>query len=205
MLLNHSRAREQDMSQEARHTRAKFSRMDQASPLDWALIATSVIPFAAGLPERLLQHLRLLEGDYGGFAIDRLEHCLQTATRAANDGRSDEYIVCALFHDFGDLLGTYNHADLAAAVLEPFVSEQNHWMVKHHSIFQGYYYFQYLGLNRNMRDQYREHKWYDYTLEFCEKYDQVSFDPKFKSMRLADFEPIVKKLFRRPKRSIYLK
>lgn len=193
------------MSKPARHLRAKFSRMDEASPIDWALIASSVVPFAAALPERLLTHLRLLEGDYGGFAINRLEHCLQTATRAADDGRDDEYIICALFHDMGDWLGTFNHADVAAAVLEPFVSEKNHWMVKHHGIFQGYYYFQYLGLNRNMRDRFQDHKWYKYTLEFCDKYDQVSFDPNFKSMQLSDFEPLIKKFFSRPKRSIYLK
>jgi len=193
------------MSLPAKHLRAKFSRMDQASPVDWALIGTSVIPFAKALPDRLLEHLRLLDGDYSGFPITRLEHCLQTATRATQDGRDEEYIICALFHDMGDLLGTYNHADVAASVLEPFVSERNFWMVKHHGIFQGYYFFQYLGLDRNMRDQFRNHKWYKYTLEFCDKYDQTSFDPDFENMQLSEFEPMVRKFFSKPKRSIYLK
>ena len=193
------------MGQPAKLFRAKFSRMDKSTAIDWALIAASMRPFAKALPERLLDHMRLLEQDYSGFPVTRLEHCLQTATRAAQDGRDEEYIICALFHDMGDWLGTYNHADVAAAVLEPFVSEKNHWMVKHHGIFQGYYYFQYLGLDRNLRDQFRDHKWYEYTLEFCNKYDQNSFDPNFKSMPLSKFEPMVKKFFRKPKRSIYLK
>ena len=123
------------------------------------------------------------DGDCGGFAIDRLEHCLQTATRAHQDGRDEEYVVCALLHDIGDTLGPRNHADVAAAILKPFVSEQNHWMVEKHAIFQGYYFFHHLGLDRNMRDQFRDHPWYGYTEEFCREYDGPAFDPKFSTCR----------------------
>ena len=185
--------------------RASFNRMDKSTPLDWAIIAGHMIPFVQQLPKRILAHMQLLRGDYGGFAIDRLEHCLQTATRADQDGRDEEYVVCSLLHDIGDLLGPMNHADIAAALLKPFVSEKNHWMVEHHAIFQGYYFFQYLGLDRNMRDQFKEDPYYEYTLEFCDKYDQNSFDPHFKSMALDDFEPMLKRVFAKPKHSIYLK
>jgi predicted HD phosphohydrolase len=184
--------------------RAKFTRMDEGTQQDWMIIAGSMFPFAKELPDRVLTHLSLLHGDHGGFAVDRLEHCLQTATRAANDGRDEEYVVCALIHDIGDILGTYNHADIAASILEPFVSEQNFWMVKHHGIFQGYYFFHYLGLDRNMRNKFKEHPFYDYTLEFCEKYDSPAFDPEYKSMPLAEFEPLVRKVMAKPKKSIYI-
>jgi predicted HD phosphohydrolase len=146
----------------------------------------------------------MLAGDCGGFAIDRLEHCLQTATRAHKDGRDEEYVVCALLHDVGDLLGPRNHADVAAAVPKPFVSEQNHWMVEKHAIFQGYYFFHHLGLDRNMRDQFHDHPWYGYTEEFCRLYDGPAFDPKFKSLPLEAFEPMVRRVFANVRNSIYV-
>ena len=113
--------------------------------------------------------------------------------------------MCALLHDIGDTLGSYNHPDIAAAILKPFVSDANLWMVQHHGIFQGYNFFHYLGLDRNMRDQFAGHEYYDYTVEFCQVYDQTAFDPSFKSMPLEDFMPAVEALFVAPKRSIYLK
>ena len=161
-------------------------------------------PFIAELPDRVLAHLKMLQGDCGGFAIDRLDHCLQTATRAYKDGRDEEYVVCALLHDVGDLLGTRNHADIGAAILKPFVSEQNHWMVEKHAIFQGYYFFHHLGLDRDMRDQFRDHPWFDYTADFCREYDGPAFDPKYKFMPLEEFEPMVRRVLTNVKNSIYV-
>ena len=118
--------------------RATFVRMQSSTAEDWRKIGAQFAPFAARLPDRVMAHLRLLEGDDGGFPVDRYTHSLQTATRALRDGRDDEYVVCALLHDVGDTLGTYNHFDIAAAILQPFVSPANAWMVRHHGIFQGY-------------------------------------------------------------------
>jgi predicted HD phosphohydrolase len=114
---------------------AAFRHMREGTGQDWAIIGNEVGPFAKGLPGRLLDHLRLLDGDFGGFPVDRLTHSLQTATLAHRDGQDEEYVVCALLHDIGDTLGSYNHADVGAVLLEPFVSAENHWMVKHHAIF----------------------------------------------------------------------
>ena len=183
--------------------RAKFRAMDEGTQEDWMVIASQFGPFAARGGERVLDHLRLLDGDYGGFPVDRLEHSLQTATRAFRDGRDEEYVVCALLHDIGDTLGAYNHPDIAAAILKPFVSEQNHWMVEKHGIFQGYYFFHYLGMDRDMREPLRGHDYFSYTAEFCEKYDQTAFDPDYDSMPLKAFEPMVMKLFETPKNSMY--
>lgn len=183
--------------------RARFKAMTEGTQEDWMKIASHFGPFAARGGERVLDHLRILRGDYGGFPVDRLEHSLQTATRAQRDGRDDEYVACALLHDIGDTLGAYNHPDIAAAILKPFVSEKNLWMVANHGIFQGYYFFDYIGLDGNMRDQFRDHPYFDYTAEFCEKYDQAAFDPDYDSLPLEAFEPIVMKLFEAPKHSVY--
>lgn len=183
--------------------RAKFKAMTEGTQEDWQTIGAQFLPFAASGGKRILEHLRLLDGDYGGFPVDRLEHSLQTATRAHRDGRDEEYVVCALLHDIGDTLGAYNHPDIAAAILKPFVSEANHWMVQHHGIFQGYYFFHHLGMDRDMRDGFKDHPHYQHTAEFCHQYDQAAFDPAYESMPLEAFEPMVMKLFMAPKNSLY--
>jgi predicted HD phosphohydrolase len=184
---------------------ATFHRMTDGTLDDWMIIGMNAVAFNKTLPDRVLAHLRLLEADSGGYAVNRLEHSLQTATRAHRDGRDEEYVICALLHDIGDTLGSFNHADIAAAIVRPFVSEQNLFMVEKHAIFQGYYFFEYLGLDKNLRDQFKGHPWYEYTAEFCEKYDQNSFEPGYESMPLAAFEPMLRRLMERPKRSIYMR
>jgi predicted HD phosphohydrolase len=181
-----------------------FTAMRDATREDYQLIGRHALAFFKGLPVRVLAHLELLRADTGGYAVDRLTHSLQTATRARRDGRDDEYVVCALLHDIGDTLASANHADLAATILEPFVSERNHWIVKHHAIFQGYYFFHHLGLDRNMRDRFRDHPWWRDCAEFCEKYDQNSFDPGYDTEPLAAFEPALRKVFAAPRKSIYV-
>ena len=113
--------------------RAKFRAMTEGTPEDWAIIAGHFMPFAATVADRVLTHLKLLDGDYGGFPVDRLTHSLQTATRAHRDGRTQDYVVMALLHDIGDTLGAFNHPDIAAAILKPFVSEELRWITEHHS------------------------------------------------------------------------
>jgi predicted HD phosphohydrolase len=182
-----------------------FLSMVEGTADQWANIAKHSAEFGRGLPGRIISHLKLLDNDFGGFAVDRLEHSLQTATRAFKDGRDEEYVVCALLHDIGDILGPRNHADIGAAILQPFVSEQNHWMVEKHAIFQGYYFFHHLGLDRDMREQYRGHPSFEYTAQFCHLYDQSAFDPKYESMPLEAFEPMLQRVMATPKNSIYLR
>ena len=184
--------------------RATFTRMEQSTAEDWRLIRNEAMGFSRQLPDRLLAHLKVLEGDYGGFPVDRYTHSLQTATRALKAGCDEEYVVCALFHDIGDTLGSYNHFDIAAAILKPFVSEANLWMVQNHGIFQGYYFFHHLGLNRNLRDQFAGHPHYARTEEFCAQYDNPAFDPKGETLPMSEFEPMVRRVFAKPKNSIYM-
>jgi predicted HD phosphohydrolase len=198
-----SRGRLRDMSDTVT-PRATFTAMTEGTKLDWQKIAEAQLGFYAGLADRVTDHLRLLDGDYGGFNVDRLTHSLQTATRAYRDDRDDEYIACALIHDIGDTLATFNHPDIGAAILKPFVSEGYHWMVEKHGVFQGYYFFHHLGLDRNLRDQFIGHPYYELCAEFCADYDQPAFDPNYPTMALAEFDPLLRELFAHPKQSIYL-
>lgn len=187
------------------NARANFTHMEDGSAEDWAIIAKDFGQYAALLPDRIITHLRLLDGDFGGFPVDRLTHSLQTATLAHRDGRDEEYVVCALVHDIGDTLGSFNHADIAAAILKPFVSEENLWMIEKHAIFQGYYFFHHLGLDRHLREQFKDHPQFEQTIEFCARYDAAAFDPDGEVLPLEFFEPMLRRVFAQPRRSIYQK
>lgn len=182
---------------------ATFKQMSESTQQDWDIIIKEQMTFVKDLPERILTHMRLLTDDYGGFPVDRLQHCLQTAELAADAGEDDEYVVCALLHDIGDTLGSTNHADVGAAILQPFISERNHWMIKNHAVVQGYNFFHYLGMDRNMRDKISEHEHYDYTVRFVDNYDDPAFDSSKPKLSLDLFEPMVRKVFAQPKHSIY--
>ncbi|OYV00526.1 MAG: phosphohydrolase [Burkholderiales bacterium PBB5] len=184
-------------------TRASFTRMDHSTAADWQAIGGEFAAFSKALPDRVLAHLKLLDGDYGGFPVDRYQHSLQTATLALRDGRDEEYVVCALLHDIGDTLGCFNHFDIAAAILKPFVSEANLWMVQQHGIFQGYYFFHHIGLDRDLREQHRDHPHFARTEEFCALYDNPAFDPLAKPLPISEFEPMVRRVFGQVKRSVY--
>ena len=183
--------------------KATFLRMQDSTQADWQLIGGEFMQFTTGLPDMVIKHLQILEGDYGGFPVDRYTHSLQTATRALRDGRDEEYVVCALLHDIGDTLGSFNHPDIAAAILKPFVSDENHWMVQHHGIFQGHYFFHHIGLDRNLRDNFKAHPSYERTAEFCELYDNPAFDPKAETLPIEEFTPMLRRLMAQPRNSVY--
>jgi predicted HD phosphohydrolase len=166
---------------------ATFTEMAHGTAEDYAIIAEEGAKLATQLPDRILEHLDILKGETAGFAVDRYEHSLQTATRAYRDGKDEEYV------------------DLAATMLQPFVSDENYWIVKHHGIFQGYYFFEYLGLDKNLRDEYKDNENWQACAEFCAKYDQNSFDPNYDSMSIEEFEPMVRRVFAQPRNSIYKK
>jgi predicted HD phosphohydrolase len=183
--------------------RAKFHTMVESTAEDWAAIGRAAQAHRGEHVDRILSHLNLLKGDHGGFAVDRLEHSLQTATRAHQAGHDEEYVVCALLHDIGDILLPASHAELGAAILKPYISERNFWMLENHGVFQGYYFFHHLGLDRDMREQFRGHPDFEHTAQFCHLYDQNSFDPSFVSMPLEAFVPMMRRVMDTPKRSIY--
>ena len=176
--------------------KATFKSFQESTKEERANIMVCLQETQSMVADRVLEQLRYLEADQGGFPVNRLEHCLQTATRAERDGRDEEYVLCALIHDIGDNLAPFNHPDIAAGILKPFVSEKNWWMTKHHGIFQGYYFWHHIGLDRNARDQFANSEWFDYTVEFCELYDSPAFDSEYESFDLAHFEPLVRDAFK---------
>ena len=169
---------------------------------DYLLLEKHEKKHIEGTADRLIKFMSGLSNTLEGYQITRLEHSLQTATRALNDKAGDEMVVASLLHDIGDELAPLNHSEYAAAVLKPYVSEKIHWIVEKHGEFQMYYYAHHLGGNNNQRNKYKGHKYYKDTVDFCENWDQKSFDPKFESLPLKEFEPFVKKIFSRKPYSV---
>lgn len=176
-------------------SRASFRSFQESTREDWALIMGQIGKTQDMVADNVLHLLRLLASDHGGFPVTRLEHSLQTATRAERDGRDEEYVLCALLHDIGDTLAPFNHPYIASTMVKPFVSEANHFMVAQHGIFQGYYFWHHIGLDRNARDAFKDSPYFDYTEEFCAKYDSPAFDPDYHSAPLEHFEPLVRSFF----------
>ena len=175
----------------------RFAHMADGTRDDYALLDRLEEHFTDELPGRILEHLEKLEGSISGYKVSRLEHCLQSATRAHRAGESEELIIAALVHDIGDMIAPFSHSELAAAVLRPFVSEKTYWVIKHHGVFQMYYFAHHSGGDRHARDSYSGHQWFDDAVRFCECYDQNCFDPDYESEPLTFFAPMVHRLFRR--------
>ena len=131
-----------------------FTQMKDGTAEDYALLGRIEAQEMQGFPDRVLGWLRTMD-DSAGYQVSRLDHSLQAATRAHRAGEDEETVVCVLLHDIGDYLAPGNHSEAAAAVLRPYVSEKNYWIVKHHGVFQGYYYFHHLGLDPNERERWR--------------------------------------------------
>ncbi len=172
-----------------------FTEMKNGTKEDYELLDKFEKKFERQTAERVLNYLSKQTTTLEGYKITRLEHSLQAATRAFKNKESDEMVVATLLHDIGDDLAPMNHSQYAASILRPYVSERIYWIILHHGLFQTYYSAHHLGGDRNARDKFKDHKYYQDTIDFCEKYDQSSFDPDYKSMTLDDFKPLVKKIF----------
>ena len=177
--------------------KVSFTEMKKGTKEDYLLLDKNEKDFAKKTADRILKFLSSLTETLEGYQVSRLEHSLQSATRALHAGESEEMIVAALLHDIGDELAPMNHSEYAASILKPYVSEKTHWIVEKHGEFQAYYYAHHLGGNRDKRDKYKGHKYFDACVNFCEKYDQCSFDPNYKSYPLEKFEPMVRNIFAR--------
>ena len=175
-----------------------FTHMSEGTKEEYALLDELEQAYIAGLPARLITALGHLENSLSGYRISRLQHSLQSATRAHRAGESEELVVAALLHDIGDELAPNSHSEMAAAILRPYVSEKTYWIIKHHGLFQMYYYAHHHGGDRDARDTFKDHKWFADTVYFCEHYDQNCFDPDYETLPLTFFEPMLKRVFRQP-------
>ncbi|CAN0459139.1 unnamed protein product [Phaeothamnion confervicola] len=175
-----------------------FTRMDEGTYEDYQLLDRLYKKLDHELVDNVLGLLNRLKGDKLGYKIDRYDHSLQTASRAMRDGADEETVVVALLHDIGDTVAPHNHSDLAAAVLQPYIGVDNHWLVQHHGIFQGYYYFHHCGGDRFARERFRGHPMFERTAQFCERWDQISFDPDYDTLPIDAFMPMLRRILARP-------
>ena len=177
--------------------KVSFTEMKYGTKEDYLFLEKHEKNYVNKTTDRILKYMSGLTKTLEGYPISRLEHSLQSATKALKAGEDEEMIVAALLHDIGDELAPLNHSEYAAAILKPYVSEKTHWIVERHGEFQTYYYAHHLGGDRNKREKYKDHKYYQATIDFCEKYDQGCFDPNYKSLPLEHFEPMVRRIFSR--------
>ena len=179
----------------------RFEHMVDGTPEDYDLIGRELAEHKANhLTDHILGTLKAMAGPLLGYQVDRFQHCLQSATRALRNGEDDEMVVAALLHDVGDPIAPENHSAVAADILRPYVSDRTHWIIRHHGLFQGYYYFHHLGADRDAREAFRDHEWFDDCAAFCEEYDQNCFERNHDTMALEEFEPMVRDLFSRDSR-----
>ncbi|MDA7427631.1 HD domain-containing protein [Primorskyibacter aestuariivivens] len=175
-----------------------FTAMKDGTREDYEMLAELEKPFHAMTADRVLDELRRAgEQTLEGYPITRLQHGLQSGTRALRDGADLDWVVGALLHDIGDGLAPQNHDRMSAEVIRPFVRWDVSWVVEHHGIFQMLYYGHHYGWDRNARDQFKDHPCYDSCAEFCERWDQSSFDPDYDMLPLEHFEPMVREVFGR--------
>ena len=178
--------------------KVSFTAMKDGTREDYEILAKLEKPFLALTTDRILTELRQSgETTLEGYQITRLEHALQSGTRAMRDGADIDWIVGALLHDIGDGLAPQNHDRMSAEVIRPFVRWDVAWTVEHHGIFQMLYYAHHYNWDRNARDRFRDHPVFKNCEEFCERWDQSSFDPEYPMEPLDTFEPMVKEVFKR--------
>jgi predicted HD phosphohydrolase len=177
--------------------RARYRRMEDGTKEEYLAVFELLKTFELGLADRVLVALEGLKRSYPGEMVNRYVHSLQTASRAYRDGRDEEFVVGALLHDVGDMLASENHSEYAASILKPYVRPHTYWMIRQHGLFQGYYYFHHFGIDRDAREKFRGHPAYQLCRDFCDKYDQASFDPDYETMPLEAFAPMVRRLFAR--------
>ena len=172
-----------------------FTRMDEGKTEDWMVIGQAVGQRQARMPAVIKAMLLQLEEQVDGFAVDQLQHALQTATRAARDGASEEMIVAALCHDIGKVISVENHPAIAAEILKPYVSRETYEIIRTHQDFQGRHYYALMGKDPEARRQYESKPWYETACLFTDGWDQTSFDPEYDTLPLAYFEPLIERVF----------
>jgi predicted HD phosphohydrolase len=172
-----------------------FTRMDQSTAEQWAVIGKQTFEHQDRVAERALGMLRSLAEITDGFAVDQLTHSLQTATLAERAGADEEVVFASLLHDVGKAVSVPNHPEIAAAILKPYVRSDVHNMIRAHQDFQGRHYYAHFGGDPNAREQYRGEPWFALAEQFADDWDQIAFDPEYDTLPLEHFEPLVRKLF----------
>lgn len=176
-----------------------FTRMDQSTAEQWAIIGEQTTANQGRVADRILMLLESLGDITDGFATDQLTHCLQTATLAERAGADAETVVAALCHDIGKAVSVPNHGAIAAEMLKPYVRPDVYHSIRHHQDFQGRHYYGHFGMPTDLREQFRDQPWFALCEQFTDEWDQVAFDPDADTEPLSHFEPLVREIFARPR------
>ena len=179
--------------------KVKFTKMEDGDKEDYLLLKELEKSYISMTSDRIIEELKR-QGTISleGYQITRLEHGLQSGTRAFRDGADIDWIIGALLHDIGDGLAPQNHDRMSAEVIRPFVREEVSWVVEHHGIFQMIYYAHHYGWDKNARDKFKDNIYFQTCADFCERWDQKSFDPEYENKDLDFFKPMIKEVFSRP-------
>ncbi len=183
----------------AQTTTRTFTRMDESTAEQWAVIGRETAEHQPRVAERALELLRSLAEVTDGFAVDQLTHALQTATRAERGGADPEMVFASLFHDIGKAISVPGHPEIAAAILKPYVRPEVYEVIRAHQDFQGAHYYGHFGGDPNARAKYEGAEWFDLAARFADEWDQTAFDPEYDTLPLEHFEPLVREMFGRPK------
>jgi predicted HD phosphohydrolase len=178
-----------------------FTRMDEGKIEDWMAIGQAITERQSRMAETIKAMLGKLEEQTDGFAINQLQHGLQTATRAAREGASEEVVVAALCHDIGKVISVENHPAIAAEILKPYVSRETYEIIRTHQDFQGRHYYALMGKDPEARRLYADEAWFELAVKFTDEWDQTSFDPEYDTLPLAYFEPMIERVFAHPRAS----
>ena len=179
--------------------KVKITEMKDGDKEDYLLLKELEKSYISMTSDRIIEELKR-QGTISleGYQITRLEHGLQSGTRAFRDGADIDWIIGALLHDIGDGLAPQNHDRMSAEVIRPFVREEVSWVVEHHGIFQMIYYAHHYGWDKNARDKFKDNIYFQTCADFCERWDQKSFDPEYENKDLDFFKPMIKEVFSRP-------
>ena len=175
-----------------------FTRMDESTAEQWAVIGRETAEHQGRVAERALGMLRSLAEITDGFAVDQLTHCLQTATLAERSGADDEVVFASLLHDVGKAVSVPNHQEISGAIIRPYVRPDVYNMIRVHQDFQGRHYYAHFGADTNARERYRGEPWFDLAAQFADEWDQIAFDPAYDTLPLEHFEPLLREKFAHP-------
>jgi predicted HD phosphohydrolase len=179
-----------------------FTRMDESTAEQWAVIGRETFANQGRVADRVLMLLRSLNEIVAGFATDQLTHCLQAATRAERAGADTEVVVASLCHDIGKAVSVPNHPAIAAEILKPYVRPDVYDMIRAHQDFQGRHYYGHFGKDPDAREQHRASlspEAFALAERFADEWDQTAFDPDYDTLPLEHFEPKVREVFGAPK------
>jgi predicted HD phosphohydrolase len=177
--------------------KTRFTSMDRSNFFQWLTIANSSSKLhAINAPKAVINLLKQCQRYSFGMPVNVLQHCLQTATRAARANASDEWVLAALLHDVGIAISYPGHAQISAAIIRSFVSEAVYKTVFHHHEFELAHYGHRIGESTTMRDLYVNENWYAAASIFVDEFVQVSYDPNYDSYPLKEFKPLIKDTFK---------